>query len=189
MSSTTVANETFIGRDVPDEIAFPLMLARMMKKFVIADSGCWEWSGAIRNPGGYAWINFRGKQVPAHRLMHLLTKGPVPEGKDCCHTCDNRKCCNPDHLWIGSRQENLMDASRKGRIGCQQKTHCPKGHAYAEHGVRHGKNKWRKCTICVRARYRMRGGWSEDDAYSIGPIPQNAPTPRRWNKSAPSIQE
>lgn len=60
-----------------------------------------------------------------------------------------------------------MDASAKGRVGCQKITHCPRGHAYDEHGVRHGKAQWRKCTICTRARLRIKAGWPEELAYSM----------------------
>jgi hypothetical protein len=183
MSNTTVANETHIGRDVPDKIAFPLMLKRMMKRINKVASGCWEWTGAVREPGGYAWVTFKGKQIVAHRMMHTIVKGPVPKGMDCCHSCDNRKCVNPDHLWIGTRQENLLDASSKGRVFCQKKTHCTRGHAYAEHGVRHGKDQWRQCRICARGRQRVRQGWGEAEAYSVPAIPQDAPTARRkWKQ-------
>jgi hypothetical protein len=154
-------------------------LARLKAKCRPVESGCWEWIGSLRLPSGYAWTSYRGKPVPAHRLMHTLVKGPVPEEKDCCHSCDNRKCINPDHLWVGSRQENLLDASSKGRVHCQQKTHCPQGHAYAEHGVREGKVQWRKCRICNRARQRIKSGWSEADAFTVPPIPHTAPRPRR----------
>lgn len=156
-------------------------LAKLKSKCRPVESGCWEWIGSVREPGGYAWTSYRGKPVPAHRLMHILSKGPVPKGKDCCHSCDYRKCINPDHLWVGSRQENLIDASQKGRVHCQQKTHCPAGHEYTGDSLWVDKHGWRHCRICSRIKQRIASGWSPEEATANPePIPQDAPTPRRW---------
>lgn len=158
---------------------------RLKAKVKISDSGCWEWQGFVNPFTGYVDTSYRGKSIKAHRLMHGLVKGQVPQGMDCCHTCDNRKCINPDHLWIGTRKQNLLDASAKGRIHCQKKTHCTRGHSYAEHGVRHGKDQWRQCRICARGRQRLLMGWSEEEAFSTPAIPQDAPTARRkWKSKA-----
>jgi hypothetical protein len=155
-------------------------VARMQAQIKPVASGCHEWQGYVNPDTGYAMTNYRGKTRIAHRLLWILVKGPVPRKIDVCHTCDNRKCCNFDHLWLGTRRQNLLDASAKGRVHCQKKTHCPRGHAYAEHGVRHGKDQWRQCRICARGRQRLRDGWSEEEAFSVPAYPQNAPTPRRW---------
>jgi len=81
--------------------------------------GCFEWIGAT-DPNGYALIGMKcadGKWRPrrAHRVAWELVNGPIPEGMDLCHECDNRLCVNVDHLFIGTRSENMLDCVEKGR--------------------------------------------------------------------------
>ncbi len=80
--------------------------------------GCWLWQGAVNTTGyGMAcWANGE-KNIVAHRLVYQMVKGPVPEGIEVCHTCDVPRCCNPEHLFLGTHQDNMQDRVRKGRIG------------------------------------------------------------------------
>ncbi len=90
--------------------------ARLRAKTVIADSGCWEYTGGL-NGSGYGNIWDSGRTRSAHVVAYELGVGPVPEGLSVLHTCDNRKCVNPTHLFVGTTQDNIDDMISKGRDG------------------------------------------------------------------------
>lgn len=93
-----------------DRRGFPIRKDVFESKFVKSD-GCWEWAGAT-NSSGYGSYGMR----LAHRVAFELYKSQIPDGASVCHTCDNRKCVNPDHLWLGSRKDNMRDCIQKGRF-------------------------------------------------------------------------
>jgi endogenous inhibitor of DNA gyrase (YacG/DUF329 family) len=81
---------------------------------------CWLWLAGC-NASGYGWFRtsgLQGRAVLAHRVAWELTNGPIPDGVELCHNCpggDNPLCVRPDHLWLGTHQENMADSARKGR--------------------------------------------------------------------------
>jgi hypothetical protein len=95
-------------------------LARFMEK--IDDSngtGCWEWRASIYESGYgqfyYGEIDSKERQGKAHKAAWLLLRGPVPEGMHVLHRCNNRKCCNPGHLYLGTHEDNMKDRDESGR--------------------------------------------------------------------------
>ena len=91
--------------------------ADLIRRTEATSSGCMEWTGA-RSPGKYPYgrVAFRGKNGRTHRVIWELANGPIPPAMDVCHRCDNPPCINVEHLFIGTRSENALDAVAKGRL-------------------------------------------------------------------------
>jgi hypothetical protein len=74
---------------------------------------CWEWGRA--KSVGYGSLVFNGKKASAHRVAYESVNGPIKNGLHVLHSCDNRACCNPTHLSLGTNKDNIIDSVRKGR--------------------------------------------------------------------------
>jgi len=104
-------------------------IARRLAYYTRLDpaSGCHIWHGAV-NDAGYGTLGLSGHSHRAHRLAWSERHGPIPPGMDICHRCDERRCVNPDHLFVDSHASNMADRGRKDRA--RRKL------AFADHRVR-----------------------------------------------------
>ena len=75
---------------------------------------CWEWGGA-KTTHGYGNVRINKQYLKAHRVAFMMANGEIPEGYIVCHICDNRSCCNPSHLMLGTTKSNAADMLLKNR--------------------------------------------------------------------------
>lgn len=80
------------------------------------NTGCWLWDGAATVRGYGMFGVAPGDLRMAHRFAYELATGTAPGALDVCHRCDVPWCVNPDHLFLGTRTDNMRDCARKGRI-------------------------------------------------------------------------
>jgi HNH endonuclease len=140
-----------------------MTLEERLWKYVLPEpmSGCWLWDGATQRGYGALVVGSRldgtRKMMRAHRLSWIVHRGDIPDGLDVCHVCDVRMCINPDHLFLGTRKENIRDAVNKNRLNPWQsrKTHCVRGHELSGDNLRYDGAK-RRCRECSKLRTRAR---------------------------------
>ncbi len=138
---------------------------RIARRLVENERGCWMWPGGL-STWGYGQAYYKGKQARLHRLSWELYRGEIGPGLYVCHTCDERRCCNPDHLFLGTPAENNRDARAKQRFPKMQQTHCKRGHELAGENLYVDARGHRKCKACkrdyVRVQTRLRLGWPRE---------------------------
>jgi hypothetical protein len=119
---------------------------------------CWPWAAGL-NSNGYGRFQIGStEQEGAHRVAYRLERGSIAAGLCVCHSCDNPRCCNPAHLWLGTSAENTRDRDLKGRGRNQQRdaTHCKHGHEFTPENTYRRREGGRKCRTCMKAQIR---GW------------------------------
>lgn len=174
MSNPRVALISHVGSLVPNEIAHPLIIARLMRRVVKMSDGCWNWTGPRSKKGkGYGWASYKGKAEHVMRVMYRAAKGngQIPMGKEICHTCDNTACINPDHLYAGTRADNVRDMQVRGRGNHQKKIACIHGHPFTSVNTYITKLGHRHCKTCQLIRMRINAGWTKEQAQNLPLIP------------------
>ena len=111
---------------------------------IVTETGCWIWMGCV-NREGYGQVSVDGRLQRAHRVFFGLDK--IPKGMLVCHKCDVPSCVNPDHLFLGTQTDNILDMMSKGRgrNHNQGKKCC--GRCGGDYYV--GKGGSRKCKPCA----------------------------------------
>jgi hypothetical protein len=134
---------------------------RLGRRLVKQPNGCREWQG-YTNADGYGMIgDNERKMLRVHRLAWTLVNGPIPDGVDVLHHCDNPPCGETEpsdaypegHLFLGTHADNMADKATKGRThnGNEKKTRCPQGHPYDEDNTYVQPSTGRRfCRACAR---------------------------------------
>lgn len=113
----TKENAAAMGRlgGAARQAAIPSPTQRFARAVLSAPGdGCWEWQRA-RNHRGYGLMYYEGRLQPAHRVAWQLYFGPIPEGMQVLHRCDNPPCVRLLHLRLGTISDNARDRVQKGR--------------------------------------------------------------------------
>jgi hypothetical protein len=145
---------------------------------VSKNGDCWNWTGAVNNKG-YGQFHLKGKTVLAHRVSFEDFNGPIKEGMWVLHRCDNPRCVNPNHLFLGDASTNMQDCAAKGRLGFQRLPRRGEDHS--------GSKLTASQVVSIREIFRAGGVTQQDLAERFGISPSqvnNIVHRRHWREVA-----
>jgi hypothetical protein len=155
MTDRTVSSED--GPLGDDSEYFKRWFANVLAKSTMNVGGCWVWTGMVSSKG-YGMTSWNTKPVCIHRRIYEVSHSRLLATEEfVCHTCDERRCWNPAHLFVGDAEANNNDCAAKGRHHNTVKTHCKWGHSYEEHGYTKlvgAGTPARGCKLCDKIRNR-----------------------------------
>lgn len=131
-------------------------LQRLARFVQISRQGCWEWTGNS-DKNGYGRFGWGGMTWLAHRAAYTLHVGPIPLGMCLDHRCRNKACCNPWHLDLITRGENILRGISFSACNAR-KTRCAHGHDFDARNtyLHRGRRQCRSCNRAAVARYKQR---------------------------------
>lgn len=135
---------------------------RLKKRIRIdAKTGCWNWIGACAHGYGRITVTIGGKRQhwQCHRMAYTLFVGPVAQGKELHHLCENKVCCNPQHLLAVTRREHQVDLTPGGQgYKNARKERCKHGHPFVPGSftVYRGMRRCKQCAVRRAAEYAER---------------------------------
>jgi len=125
------------------------LIDRLNTKFIIDNNGCWNFTGVILD--GYGYLTFKNKMYRVHRLSaYIYLDNPMDSDLFVLHKCDNRRCFNPAHLFLGTHSDNMKDSVAKGTHKESRKTHCKSGHEFNYKNTSITNLGKRRCLVCAR---------------------------------------
>lgn len=152
----------------------PGIMAKVWENVKVMTNGCWEWQRWC-NDLGYGGTHWLRRPWTVTRLIYAATHGAFDPQLYVCHKCDNPRCCNPGHLFLGDHTANQRDMVAKGRHS-QQKRICRRGHEFTPentrlHTDRHGYTH-RRCITCEKARWLRPVERPSETVLPVGSFPE-----------------
>lgn len=162
------------AEDKAIELEFQLRDMHRFWSKVKMGQGCWLWMGARGRPEWpYGHFTVRSRMVPAHRWLYQRLFGPIQEHIEICHTCDNPACVRPDHLFTGTKSDNMQDSANKGRNAMQRHPEhsylkSPKAHLNQPRGETQGNSQLKTSDIHAIRQLSKAGSTSSAIAKQFG---------------------
>lgn len=130
-------------------------LERFMKRVRKTES-CWLWGPITGHAYGVFYLRESKKSFVAHRWLYQQVVGPVPQGKELHHECNNKKCVNPSHLRPVTHRENCLVSENNACAKHARQTHCKHGHELTPENVYVFTRTYRQCKCCKKETERKR---------------------------------